>query len=89
MNPMSATTLSIRIGWSVAIVFIVVALLPFAVVGESWGMIWYYVTAPLSMAVEMVFGIGSDSYLLIGLTSVACATAWAVIAYAFIRAIQR
>ncbi len=89
MNPTRASSLPTRIGWGVAIVFIGAALLPFAVIGGTWGMVWFYITAPLSLAVEATFGIDGESCILIVLTSVACAVAWAAVAYALTRTIQR
>jgi hypothetical protein len=89
MNLSITTRLPTRVGWCVAILFLATSLLPFTFIGESWGMVWFYVTAPISIAVEATVGIGRESYFLIGLTSVACAAAWAAVAYAFTRMIQR
>ena len=89
MSQTNSTALPRRIGWIVAILFAGGALIPFAIVGESWGMLWFYFTAPVSMAVEAIFGIGKKSHLLIVLTSLACAAAWAAIAYTFTRLLQR
>lgn len=53
-----------RRGWLwTAAVFAAVMLVPFAVVGETWGMVWLNV--PLSAWVEDRWGIGSDSAVLV------------------------
>lgn len=89
MNHSMTTKLPGKIGWCVAILFLGASLLPFAFVGESWGVVWFCVTAPTSLLVEATVGIGRESYFLVGLASVACAAFWAAIAYAFTRLIQR
>ena len=36
--------------------------LPFALVGESWGTLWFPLNMPLSGIIEDRYGIGRDSY---------------------------
>lgn len=48
-----------------------VLLVPFAVVGEYWGMVWFPLNVPLSVIVEDRYGIGRDSYGWIGLITIA------------------
>ena len=82
--------LKIRIwsGSSVGMLFLGVALIPYIFIGEYWGMVWMYVTAPVSFVVEERMGIGADSYALIGATSLACAFLWAALAYAIVWIVQ-
>lgn len=89
MSQAKVSRLPTKIGWCVGILFLGVSLLPFTFVGESWGMVWFYVAAPISMVVEATVGIGRGSYLLVGLTSVMCATLWAALAYALTKMTQR
>lgn len=75
--------LQVKIGWAVAILCFGVTVVPFAFIGETWGMIWFYLTVPISMIFEAIFGIGSKSYFIIGLVSAINAGIWATIAYLF------
>ena len=67
--------------WVVGSLFLLAALVPYAVIGESWGMVWIYVTAPLSFLAESTVGIGPDSWLLIASVSLASAVLWSASAY--------
>lgn len=89
MSETRSTSLPRRIAWVVAFFYVGCALIPYAIVGESWGMLWFYLTAPVSMAVETTLGIGKESYLLIVFTSLACAAGWAAVAYTLTKLIQR
>lgn len=89
MSRFNPTKLPAQIAWCVAILFFVSSLLPFAFMGEYWGMIWVFFTAPISTMIEEIYGIGSESYFLIGLTSALCSAAWALIVYTVIRLLQR
>jgi hypothetical protein len=46
--------------------WLMVSLLPFLLIGEQWGMLWMPLNCPFSAWVEHRFGIGVDSYFLIG-----------------------
>jgi hypothetical protein len=61
-------------------IFLVIALLPFAIIGESWGVVWFYLTAPLSFVADRFIVIGSESTLLVFFVSLACALGWGMIA---------
>lgn len=47
------------------ILWLTLNLIPYAVIGEYWGMVWMYLNAPISFLVEDFVGIGDDSYVLI------------------------
>lgn len=68
--------------------FLLVALLPYAVVGENWGMVWFYIMAPLSFFVESTVGIGDDSWLFIVAISLASAILWSALTCGACRLIQ-
>jgi len=63
------------VGIVVALLFLGVALVPF-LFSEWWGMVWFYLTAPISFFMEELIGVGSESTLLIAAISVLCAALW-------------
>ena len=81
MNTPSLRSLSITkkvflAAWAVLFAALV---LPFIIVGEIWGMVWYLVAMPLTTIVEGSVGIGSHSYFLIALVSAGTAALWAAV----------
>jgi hypothetical protein len=60
-------------------------LVPFLFLGENWSMVWFLAAAPISIILEEVIGIGSDSILLIALASAATASMWALVIYGLAR----
>lgn len=70
-----------KIGLGAWAVGLAVLLVPFLFIGESWGMLWMYVAAPLSFLAEKKIGLGRESYLLIGAVSVLSSAWWALVLY--------
>ena len=70
-----------NVAWIVGLLFLLAALVPFAVLGENWGMVWMYVTFPLSFFAESTIGIGRDTWLLIASVSLGSAALWSSVAY--------
>ena len=68
--------------WVVVFAFLLV---PFLLLGESWGMVWFLAAAPISIILEELVGIGSNSILLIALASAATASMWAFVIYGLVR----
>lgn len=60
-------------------------LLPFLLLGEQWGMMWFLLAAPFSFILEKMIGIQSGSFPLIGIASVATAIMWAGIIHRLAR----
>ena len=56
-------------------------LLPFAIIGKNWGMVWMEMAFPFSNIAEENIGIGKDSYFLIAIVSLCCASLWTAVAY--------
>ena len=53
-----------RTAWIVAAVLTVGPLLPFAIVGESWGMVWFYTSLPLSAVLKDLWEwLGAPGYV--------------------------
>src|SRR5262245_38404986 len=50
-----------------AAVWCLALLVPYAIIGESWGFMWMLLSLPLSGYVHSRYGIGRDSYGWIGL----------------------
>jgi hypothetical protein len=74
-------TTSKKISLTVGLLVLMALLLPFAVMGKYWGMVWFYAAAPLSLIAEETFGVSSDSYLLITAVSIGSAALWAFLGY--------
>lgn len=75
---------------SVAGAFMVVALLPYAVVGETWGMIWYSVAAPFSgLLKNNLSRIEPYPFAYVLGTTIIAATWWTVITYAVVALVRR
>ena len=73
-------------------VFVLVTLgllLPFAAIGEYWGMVWYLATLPLSAWAEELGGIGTESALFIPLISLLTAALWASVTYLLARVLLK
>ena len=66
---------------TVGILFVLGALLSFAVIGKWWGMLWIFLTFPLSFLVESTIGIGSNSLFLIVAITFASGFLWAMLVY--------
>ena len=47
------------------LVLLVLQFVPFIVIGETWGMVWYLINLPLSDIAENNFGISGDTPFLI------------------------
>ena len=60
-------------------------LVPFLILGENWGMVWFLAATPISLILEEAIGIGSDSMLLIVLASAATSSLWALVIYGLVR----
>ncbi len=89
MKPTNRNRVPRAVAWTFAALFLGVSLLPFAFVGETWGMVWFYVAAPFSLAVEATIGMGQKSYFLVGATSVACAAMWGGLGYVLGSLVER
>jgi len=74
-----------KIGLGVWVLGFLGLLVPFAVIGESWGTLWMYVAAPSSFVAEDMIGIGRDSYFLTAFVSACAAAIWALVVYAAAR----
>jgi hypothetical protein len=37
-----------RIAMAIALIWVVLTLLPYLIIGETWGMVWFYLALPLS-----------------------------------------
>lgn len=61
--------------------FVLAALVPFAVIGKWWGMLWMFLTFPLSFLVESTVGIGSNSHFFIVAITLASGFLWAMATY--------
>ena len=74
-----------------AAVWCLALLVPFAVVGEYWGMVWFPFNVPLAAIVEDRYGISRDSYGWVGLITIANSTVIGLIvgSVAFLAAVRR
>ncbi len=52
---------------NLVLIISLIATLPFLLVGEYWGMIWFELHYPLGYLFEKSIGISKESYFLIGL----------------------
>jgi hypothetical protein len=77
-----------KAGLTVGILVLIILLIPFGIIGGTWGTIWYYLAAPLSVLAEQWPGIGQDSPILVLIVSVAVSTMWAIIGGMILQAIQ-
>jgi small-conductance mechanosensitive channel len=64
-------------------------LVPYAAIGENWGMVWYVAALPLSAWAEESAGIGTESVLLIPLISLLTAALWASVTYILTRVLLK
>lgn len=80
-DPKPPSSLPGRVALITGLAFVLLALLPFAFVGEYWGMLWFYLVAPVSSFAESLIGIGSGSHSLIVVVTVMAAIPWALLAY--------
>jgi len=72
---------AINAAQTVGVLFVLSALLPFAVIGKWWGMLWIFVTFPLSFLAQSTIGIGPNSLFLIGAITIASGFLWAMVVY--------
>lgn len=64
------------------IVFFVADLIPYVVIGETWGLIWFPLNQPVSgVVVESLVGISRDIKLVIGFVSILTAALWTFVIY--------
>ena len=68
-----------RAGSTIGILVLIILLIPFGIIGGTWGMIWYYLATPFSVMAEKWIGIGQDSPILIFIVSVASSAMWAIV----------
>lgn len=73
--------LPIRAAQTTGILFMLLALVPYLIIGPYWGMLWFYLCAPVSFIAESAFGIGIGSHFLIFLVTLITALLWAGLAY--------
>jgi hypothetical protein len=69
--------------------FLLGALLPYAIVGPFWGMIWMYVTAPFSFIADKGIGLDSNMPVLIFLITVVAAAFWGLFSYFLLCLVSR
>lgn len=80
---------SARIALAVFVLATLGLLLPFAAIGEHWGMVWYLATLPLSAWAEGLGGVGTTSVLFIPLISLLTAALWASVTYLLARVLWK
>jgi hypothetical protein len=82
MHPAESQSLAAKkIAITAWVVVFACLLVPFLFFGENWGMVWFLAAAPISIILEEVVGIGSDSIVLVVLASAATASMWALVVY--------
>ena len=71
----------LKVSGSFGSVLLLALLVPFVVIGESWGMLWYPLALPFSAVLKGAFWSSSDSmgYLLV--CSALTALSWTVVLY--------
>lgn len=53
----------------VAAVWFVGNLIPYAIIGPYWGLVWFLINMPVSLLAEATVGIGSDSIIEIAIVT--------------------
>jgi len=69
--------------------FLITALGPFPIAGETWGMVWYEITLPLSAVCRPFLSGEPYPQLFIAVTTALCASGWAAVVFVFTIAIRR
>jgi hypothetical protein len=69
--------------------FLLMALAPFAIVGESWGAVWYRLAVPFSRLTEGFLGFEPYPLVYVVATTLLAAAVWAAVIYAGTRLLLR
>ena len=72
---------AIKASQTVGVLFVLGALLPFAVIGGWWAMVWMLVTFHLSYLAEATIGIGPNGLFLVVAITLACDFFWALVTH--------
>ena len=67
----------------VASLFLFVALVPYPIVGEYWGIFWYLIAWPFSGLLKPLWAFSDIIYVLV--TTVLAASVWALVIYVCVR----